>query len=96
LSDDEARYEAERAIVAEITELRETLDRARHASEDGEPVDVPATREKLAERVAALHALQGGEPMVPLQVDGHVVAEIVAAGRASRWARWSRTRSTPC
>ncbi|HDR8962093.1 type VI secretion system ATPase TssH [Burkholderia vietnamiensis] len=79
LSDDEARYEAERAIVAEITELRETLDRARHASEDGEPVDVPATREKLAERVAALHALQGGEPMVPLQVDGHVVAEIVAA-----------------
>ncbi|MBE0629865.1 MAG: AAA family ATPase, partial [Burkholderia vietnamiensis] len=79
LSDDEARYEAERAIVAEITELRETLDRARHASEDGEPVDVPATREKLTERVAALHALQGGEPMVPLQVDGHVVAEIVAA-----------------
>ncbi|KVF05402.1 ClpV1 family T6SS ATPase [Burkholderia vietnamiensis] len=79
LSDDEARYEAERAIVAEITELRETLDRACHASEDGEPVDVPATREKLAERVAALHALQGGEPMVPLQVDGHVVAEIVAA-----------------
>ena len=38
-----------------------------------------ATRDKLAERVAALHALQGGEPMVPLQVDGHVVAEIVAA-----------------
>ncbi|GBH28150.1 type VI secretion system ATPase TssH [Burkholderia vietnamiensis] len=79
LSDDEARSEAGRAIVAEITELRETLDRARHASEDGEPVDVPATREKLAERVAALHALQGGEPVGPLQVDGHVGAEIVAA-----------------
>ncbi|WP_175781045.1 type VI secretion system ATPase TssH [Burkholderia anthina] len=79
LATDEARYEAERVIVAEITELRDTLDKARGPSEDGAPVDVPATREKLAERVAALHALQGGEPMVPLQVDGHVVAEIVAA-----------------
>ncbi|WP_175963193.1 type VI secretion system ATPase TssH [Burkholderia pyrrocinia] len=79
LAKDEARYEAERAIVAEITELRETLDKARGPSEDGQPVDVQATRDKLAERVAALHALQGGEPMVPLQVDGHVVAEIVAA-----------------
>ncbi|WP_455775128.1 AAA family ATPase, partial [Burkholderia stabilis] len=53
--------------------------KARGPSEDGQPVDVQATRDKLAERVAALHALQGGEPMVPLQVDGHVVAEIVAA-----------------
>ncbi|AOK58068.1 ClpV1 family T6SS ATPase [Burkholderia ubonensis] len=79
LAADEARYEGERAIVAEITELREALDKARGPSEDGEPVDVQATRDKLAERVAALHALQGGEPMVPLQVDGHVVAEIVAA-----------------
>ncbi|KWC53047.1 type VI secretion system ATPase TssH [Burkholderia ubonensis] len=79
LAADEARYEGERAIVAEITELRTALDRARGPSEDGEPVDVQATRDKLAERVAALHALQGGEPMVPLQVDGHVVAEIVAS-----------------
>ncbi|KWE66043.1 ClpV1 family T6SS ATPase [Burkholderia ubonensis] len=79
LAADEARYEGERAIVAEITELRAALDRARGPLEDGEPVDVQATRDKLAERVAALHALQGGEPMVPLQVDGHVVAEIVAS-----------------
>ncbi|OJA83831.1 type VI secretion system ATPase TssH [Burkholderia ubonensis] len=79
LAADEARYEGERAIVAEITDLRAALDRARGPSEDGEPVDVQATRDKLAERVAALHALQGGEPMVPLQVDGHVVAEIVAS-----------------
>ncbi|KVD34161.1 ClpV1 family T6SS ATPase [Burkholderia ubonensis] len=79
LAADEARYEGERAIVAEITELRAALDRARGPSEDGEPVDVQATRDKFAERVAALHALQGGEPMVPLQVDGHVVAEIVAS-----------------
>ncbi|MGU7776019.1 type VI secretion system ATPase TssH [Burkholderia sp. MR1-5-21] len=79
LTTDEGRYDAERAIVAEITELRAALDRARGPSDGGEPVDVQATRDRLAERVAALHALQGGEPMVPLQVDGHVVAEIVAA-----------------
>ncbi|KVN63339.1 type VI secretion system ATPase TssH [Burkholderia stagnalis] len=79
LAADEARYESERVIVAEITGLRTALDSARGPSEDGQPVDVQATREKLAERVAALHALQGGEPMVPLQVDGHVVAEIVAS-----------------
>ncbi|KVD83715.1 ClpV1 family T6SS ATPase [Burkholderia stagnalis] len=79
LAADEARYESERVIVAEITGLRTALDSARGPSEYGQPVDVQATREKLAERVAALHALQGGEPMVPLQVDGHVVAEIVAS-----------------
>ncbi|RQR49942.1 type VI secretion system ATPase TssH [Burkholderia sp. Bp9126] len=79
LATDDARYESERVIVAEITGLRTALDSARGPSEDGQPVDVQATREKLAERVAALHALQGGEPMVPLQVDGHVVAEIVAS-----------------
>ncbi|KVN13042.1 ClpV1 family T6SS ATPase [Burkholderia stagnalis] len=79
LAADDARYESERVIVAEITGLRTALDSARGPSEDGQPVDVQATREKLAERVAALHALQGGEPMVPLQVDGHVVAEIVAS-----------------
>ncbi len=79
LAADDARYEAERVIVAEITELRTALDSARGPSGDGQPVDVQATREKLAERVAALRALQGGEPMVPLQVDGHVVAEIVAS-----------------
>jgi len=35
--------------------------------------------EELEQKVAALHALQQGKPMVPLQVDRHVVAEIVAA-----------------
>ncbi|WP_027797167.1 type VI secretion system ATPase TssH [Paraburkholderia acidipaludis] len=79
LADDEARYEGECAIVAEIAQLRAALDAARSPSADGEPVDVPATRERLTERVSALHALQGGEPMVPAQVDGHAVAEIVAS-----------------
>ncbi|AIO65673.1 type VI secretion system ATPase TssH [Burkholderia oklahomensis] len=79
LAEDEARYEQERALVTEIGALRADLDAAREPSVDGKPVDVDATRATLAERVDALRALQGNQPMVPLQVDGHVVAEIVAS-----------------
>ncbi|KGV69371.1 type VI secretion ATPase, ClpV1 family [Burkholderia pseudomallei MSHR4375] len=79
LAEDAARYEEERALVTEIGVLRAELDAARESSADGKPVDVDATRAKLAERVDALRARQGNQPMVPLQVDGHVVAEIVAS-----------------
>ena len=34
---------------------------------------------ELAKALARLRELQGESPMVPLQVDGHVVAEIIAA-----------------
>ncbi|CAJ2925594.1 type VI secretion system ATPase TssH [Burkholderia pseudomallei] len=79
LAEDAARYEEERALVTEIGALRAELDAARESSADGKPVDVDATRAKLAERIDALRARQGNQPMVPLQVDGHVVAEIVAS-----------------
>ncbi|ABC38030.1 type VI secretion system ATPase TssH [Burkholderia thailandensis] len=79
LAEDEARYEEERALVTEIGALRAELDAAREPSADGRPADIDATRAKLAERVDALRALQGNQPMVPLQVDGHVIAEIVAS-----------------
>ncbi|NIE86370.1 MULTISPECIES: type VI secretion system ATPase TssH [Burkholderia] len=73
------RYAEEQAVVAEIVALRARIDAAREGSADGERIDEDAVRAELAERIAALAALQGVEPMVPLQVDGHVVAEIVAA-----------------
>jgi type VI secretion system protein VasG len=76
---DEARYAEERALVEEIGALRATLDAAREPSANGEPVDLDATRAQLATRVAALRERQGEQPMVPLQVDAHVVAEIVAS-----------------
>ncbi|AOJ08701.1 type VI secretion system ATPase TssH [Burkholderia mayonis] len=79
LAEDDARYEQERALVAEIGALRAELDAAREPSVEGKPVDADAARATLAERVDALRALQGNQPMVPLQVDGHVVAEIVAS-----------------
>ncbi|MDN7811276.1 type VI secretion system ATPase TssH [Burkholderia gladioli] len=73
------RYAEEQAVVAEIVALRARIDAAREGSAQGERIDEDAVRAELAERIAALAALQGVEPMVPLQVDGHVVAEIVAA-----------------
>ncbi len=80
LAEDEARYDRERALVTEIVGLRADLDAARVASADPEQAGkVQQARETLATRVAELHSLQGGQPMVPLQVDAHVVAEIVAS-----------------
>ncbi|EIF33725.1 type VI secretion ATPase, ClpV1 family [Burkholderia sp. Ch1-1] len=80
LAEDEARYDKERALVTEIVGLRADIDAARVSSADPEQAGkAQQARETLAMRVAELHALQGGQPMVPLQVDGHVVAEIVAS-----------------
>ncbi|KFX64663.1 ATPase AAA [Burkholderia sp. K24] len=80
LAEDEARYDKERALVTEIVGLRAEIDAARVGSADAAQADkAQQARDTLATRVAELHALQGGQPMVPLQVDGHVVAEIVAS-----------------
>ncbi|MFM0202098.1 type VI secretion system ATPase TssH [Paraburkholderia fungorum] len=80
LAVDEARYDKERALVTEIIGLRAEIDAARVSSADAEQAGkAQQARETLTTRVAELHALQGGQPMVPLQVDGHVVAEIVAS-----------------
>jgi type VI secretion system protein VasG len=80
LAASEVRYDKERALVSEIGELRAQIDAARGGSADAEQAEkATGARETLAARVSDLHALQGGQPMVPLQVDGHVVAEIVAS-----------------
>ena len=72
LSADEARYEQERALVTRIGELRAALETASADEAD-------AARAALAEQMSSLQAIQQSRPMVPLQVDGHVVAEIVAS-----------------
>ncbi|MGF6774297.1 type VI secretion system protein VasG [Paraburkholderia sp. GAS199] len=83
LAEDEARYDRERALVTEIVGLRADIDAARVNSADVDPAaqtrKADQARETLGARVAELQALQGAQPMVPLQVDGHVVAEIVAS-----------------
>jgi type VI secretion system protein VasG len=89
LNDDKARWEEEKTLVQAIQRLRAELE----AAPPEEPTDAapratgkskkkPAPTGKQAElerQLQALVTLQGETPMVPMQVDGHVVAEIVAA-----------------
>ncbi|QGZ37667.1 type VI secretion system protein VasG [Pseudoduganella flava] len=63
------RWEKEKTLTAQIQAARTQLEAGGDASQAG---DVQALQ-------AELKALQGETPMVPLQVDGHIVAEIVAA-----------------
>ncbi len=68
-----ARFAEEKSLVAQILELRGAREAA-----SNQPANKPGA-DTLSALIAKLHALQGESPMVPLQVDGHVVAEIVAA-----------------
>ena len=52
---------------------------ARAASRKKSATSADPQRDQLDALLAELRALQGTTPMVPLQVDGHVVAEIVSA-----------------
>jgi type VI secretion system protein VasG len=80
VAEDEKRYAQERELVAKIAALRERIDAAREEGASADLArDADAAREALPALVAQLHALQGDGPMVPLQVDGHVVAEVVAS-----------------
>jgi len=65
-----ARWEQERTLTDE-------LKATRLAMESAEKRD-PEQARQLQTQLAALRTLQGETPMVPVQVDGHVVAEIVA------------------
>ena len=82
------RFEEEKTLVAEILALREARENAA-AEADALPEAETAPKkakkngkapaDEIELKVVRLHELQGETPMVPLQVDGHVVAEIVAA-----------------
>ncbi len=68
-----ARWEQEKTLSAKIMDGRRTLE----AGEGGDGKDA-AQGKDIQAMVAELRKLQGETPMVPVQVDGHVVAEIVA------------------
>lgn len=85
---DEARWMVEQQLVHDIHELRTKLEHqagglssaeAKGSKQAGLPTHASADHELLALKQAELAVLQGDAPLVPPQVDGHVVAEIVAA-----------------
>jgi len=78
------RFEGEKALVAEILARIEARERGQNGASVMEVTkkgkkNVKASTDGIDARIARLCELQGETPMVPLQVDGHVVAEIVAA-----------------
>ncbi len=81
-----SRFDEEKGLVSRILELRGELENA-GAAVDTEKTAKTRTRKKtetagdseLDKTLVRLRELQGESPMVPLQVDGHVVAEIIAA-----------------
>ena len=65
-----ARWEQEKSLSAKIMDGRRTLEAG---GQQG-----AASGKDIQAMMAELRGLQGETPMVPVQVDGHVVAEIVA------------------
>ncbi|WP_411851218.1 type VI secretion system ATPase TssH [Stenotrophomonas sp. LGBM10] len=92
LATNEQRLTSERALADQIRALREQMETAGPDApvDAAAPADKPARGKKattsaspqqteLDRLLGELRALQGETPMVPLQVDGGVVAEIVSA-----------------
>jgi type VI secretion system protein VasG len=66
-----ARWEKEKALAAEIAELRGSIENAEAGADTG------AAQTRLAVVAAELRELQGEEPLIFPVVDGQAVAEIV-------------------
>ncbi|WP_104656404.1 type VI secretion system ATPase TssH [Ralstonia insidiosa] len=88
------RLAKERELVARIQALREARESGTTQAGEEDALPVAANSnvvsmpkrartadepDELAKLLAELRTLQGETPMVPLQVDGHVVSEIVSA-----------------
>ncbi len=67
-----ARWEEEKAIAAEIGEVRGQIE------DEANTEDKDALRVKLADAASRLRTLQGEEPLIYPVVDGQAVAEVVA------------------
>lgn len=78
LAGDEARWQQEKVLVAQIHALYRALEAAIPTAADNPP-DPAALRAELDGLSAKLDALQGERPLIPVKVDGRIVAEIVSA-----------------
>jgi type VI secretion system protein VasG len=72
----EARWETERALVESIRQLRQQLEA--HADGNGGDTDADALRAELVGKVAELETLQGETPLVRVVVDASIVGEVIS------------------
>lgn len=79
LKTDNKRWEEEKALVESIREQRNALEASHKADEPADKATLKANKADLKKTEEKLDKLQGDNPLVPTQVDGNVIAEIVAA-----------------
>ena len=72
----QARWEQEKALAAQIGEARASVEAA--SAQPAGAGGAASQAHDIQAMLKELRALQGEAPMVPVQVDGNVVAEIVA------------------
>jgi type VI secretion system protein VasG len=77
LADLEERWKAEKALVAEIDEVRGKIEAAAVAPDKATAEEGAANRAKLTELSTKLRVLQGEQPLIFPIVDGQAIAEIV-------------------
>ncbi|PSW16136.1 type VI secretion system ATPase TssH [Photobacterium rosenbergii] len=78
LKDLTARWEHEKALVKEISELTEGLETS-HASGDINDASVQQSQNALKDKLTELDNVQGEDPMVFAMVDKQVIAEVISA-----------------
>jgi type VI secretion system protein VasG len=81
----EARWQAERALVEEVRSLRAQIERrhAKAASQEageraGQEAETERLRSELETKTSELRSLQGESPLMQVCVDSQVVAEVVS------------------
>ncbi|MCG7588674.1 AAA family ATPase, partial [Photobacterium sp. OFAV2-7] len=69
------RWEAEKTLVTEITELQNQIDEAFLA---GDALTESGEQQRLAQKLAELHEVQGESPLVMPQVDTQTIAQVIS------------------
>ncbi|WP_300730351.1 type VI secretion system ATPase TssH [Pseudomonas sp.] len=79
LDDANALWQKETALVEHITQLRAELERGTSPTTGRKKAAVSPLRVELDQALAALATVQGERPLLPLQVDANVIAQVICA-----------------
>ncbi len=74
----EVRWKKESELIAEMDRVQSILDGTVRAAPDAEDDEPEALQKRLLELTAELDGVQGDDPLVPVCVDGSVVASVIS------------------